>query len=480
MREGLNERAGQLDRVVKDYAWWNEAVEAIQRARIATWAEARLGSYLYGTHEYDWAFVIAPDGSTFHAALEGETVGEDITAALGNEHWRLLVEQSRAAIIADEPYHMHAYVPMRDGRLGIASASAIVAETSWPDPTTGRSALCARRGAQPDAGVVVGTRRRAQSRRSEFQPFAPTCRRPGCSWRDPTGCAVGSVSWQARRPGTEYLVALAPSLGVAMLLFVAFGWSALRQSRSSTQAIVESEDRFRDVADASSDWIFETDADGRVTWISERFIALTGIPLGDIEGKPITELLLPMAGEDLSAELDEAMREQRLFRSIPRCYLDLEGRPRALRVSGKPNRDAAGRHLGWRGTATDVTVEIEARKTAEFLSGHDALTGILNRQGLIEGTTELLEAATAPQPARRLPAARPRPVQGGQRRPWPDRRRPADPGHRPEAGQPGAAGRRDRPPRRRRVRAGPSRPSSRRRRCIRWPSPSRMSWRSHC
>ena len=110
MREGLNERAGQLDRVVKDYAWWNEAVEAIQLRQDRAWAEARLGSYLYGTHEYDWAFVIAPDGATFHAALEGETVGEDITAALGNEHWRLLVEQSRAAIIADEPYHMHAYV----------------------------------------------------------------------------------------------------------------------------------------------------------------------------------------------------------------------------------------------------------------------------------------------------------------------------------------------------------------------------------
>ena len=85
--------------------------------------------------------------------------------------------------------------------------------------------------------------------------------------------------------------------------------------------------------------------------------------------------------------------EQRLFRSIPRCYLDLEGRPRALRVSGKPTKDNAGRHVGWRGTATDVTVEIEARKTAEFLSGHDALTGCLNRQGLIEGTTELLDAA---------------------------------------------------------------------------------------
>jgi diguanylate cyclase (GGDEF)-like protein/PAS domain S-box-containing protein len=204
---------------------------------------------------------------------------------------------------------------------------------------------------------------------------------------------VGMVSWQSRRPGTDYVVALAPSLCVALLLLAALGWSALRQSRSSTLAIVESESRFRDVADASSDWIFETDAAGRLTWISDRFIALTGIALGDIEGRPITELLLPMAGEDRSGDLDQALREEQLFRGIPRCYLDLEGRPRALRVSGKPTRDANGRLVGWRGTATDVTVEIEARKTAEFLSGHDALTGALNRQGLIEGTARLLEAA---------------------------------------------------------------------------------------
>ena len=130
MREGLSERAGQLDRVVKDYAWWNEAVEAIQLRQDRAWAEARLGSYLYGTHEYDWAFVIAPDGSTFHAALEGETVAEDITAALGNEHWRLLVEQSRAAIIADEPYARARLRPdaRRPARHRLGDAR------SWPRP----------------------------------------------------------------------------------------------------------------------------------------------------------------------------------------------------------------------------------------------------------------------------------------------------------------------------------------------------------
>ena len=100
-----------------------------------------------------------------------------------------------------------------------------------------------------------------------------------------------------------------------------------------------------------------------------------------------------MAGEELSRELEEAIRTKGLFRGIPRCYLDLEGRPRALRVSGRPTRGTGGNLVGWRGTATDVTVEIEARRTAEFLSGHDALTGALSRQALIEGTTQLLDGA---------------------------------------------------------------------------------------
>ncbi len=419
MRAGIDERASQLDRVVKDYAWWNEAVDAIQVRNDREWAEARLGAYLYGTHEYDWAFVVAPDGSTFHAAYQGDTVAEDIGGALGDGLWHRLVDQALAAVSKGEPMAVHGFLRMRDGAMGIGSAAAIMPETSWT-------------GAPPPGApyVLVVVRQLSPTWFSElanaleigeptFEPMdRPTRSTPatrdglgGASWWQSLtrigavapatldlvgpdrGKSVGRAIWLPRRPGTEYMVSLAPSLALAFALFVAFGWSALRHSRTSTVAIVESEDRFRDVADASSDWIFEADVEGRITWISGRFIALTGIAFREIEGRAITDLLLPMAGEDRSAELDEAMRDKRLFRGIPRCYLDQEGRPRALRVSGKPSRDHAGQHVGWRGTATDVTVEIEARKTAEFLSGHDALTGALNRQGLLDGMTGLIEAA---------------------------------------------------------------------------------------
>ena len=439
VEEALDVRARQLDRVVKDYAWWNEAVLSIELQRDLSWAEDRLGAVLYSTHAYDLAFVVAPDDTTFYASHNGVRTHVDIASALGNGLWRPVVAQARVRVAGAEPEAVHAYVPMTGARLGIMSASAIVPEATWDGP---------RPSGTPFVLVVVRSLTKAwlnelalalgvdtidfevapallpatpHVAKLEMQPIQPrswlAVRLPGVGGGLSFGTAapahestklelagpadpaaseavpVGMVSWQSRRPGTDYVVALAPSLCVALLLLAALGWSALRQSRSSTLAIVESESRFRDVADASSDWIFETDAAGRLTWISDRFIALTGIALGDIEGRPITELLLPMAGEERSGDLDQALREEQLFRGIPRCYLDLEGRPRALRVSGKPTRDANGRLVGWRGTATDVTVEIEARKTAEFLSGHDALTGALNRQGLIEGTARLLEAA---------------------------------------------------------------------------------------
>ena len=200
MREGLSERAGQLDRVVKDYAWWNEAVEAIQLRQDRAWAEARLGSYLYGTHEYDWAFVIAPDGSTFHAALEGETVG-------GGHHGRAR-QRALAAAGRAEPRRGHRRRAPGDARLrpdarGGSSASPR-RRRSWPR-TAGPAT---RPGGAPYVLVVVRSLTlewlselagALNLDAAEFQPVRRPRRRPGCSWRDPMGCP--SAACPGRRAG---------------------------------------------------------------------------------------------------------------------------------------------------------------------------------------------------------------------------------------------------------------------------------------
>ena len=50
----------------------------------------------------------------------------------------------------------------------------------------------------------------------------------------------------------------------------------LEQSR---QALTASERRFRDVIEATTDWIWEADSEARLTWLSDRFPALPVIIL---------------------------------------------------------------------------------------------------------------------------------------------------------------------------------------------------------
>jgi sensor domain CHASE-containing protein len=230
--EALDVRARQLDRVVKDYAWSNETVEAIQQRHDREWADASFGSDLYGTHAYDFAFVVAPDGSTFYAAHEGETVADDIAQALGDDLWRSLVERSRSAVDDSEPEAMHAYTPMREGRLGIISAAAILPKDSWT-------------GDHPEGApyVLVVVRSLIPKLLSELTgalglsdlTFSLSAVPPvtGLRLTGPDGKPVGSMSWQARGRGAQLLTALAPTFGVLLLLVLAFMWRGWQLSRAA-------------------------------------------------------------------------------------------------------------------------------------------------------------------------------------------------------------------------------------------------------
>jgi PAS domain-containing protein len=53
----------------------------------------------------------------------------------------------------------------------------------------------------------------------------------------------------------------------------------------ATQAVRDSEERFRQLYEASSDWFWETDADHRRTYLSPNFEQITGLKAADYLGK---------------------------------------------------------------------------------------------------------------------------------------------------------------------------------------------------
>lgn len=138
------------------------------------------------------------------------------------------------------------------------------------------------------------------------------------------------------------------------------------QKEAALQALEESEARFRDFADASSDWFWETDAQHRFTWLSERLGELLGVPTSTFLGKTRTAVL--------DRALDEAHLQQHLadleahrpFRDFV-YRLHLDSARRWVKSSGKPVFDAAGNFQGYRGTGSDIDAQRAAEERAETL-----------------------------------------------------------------------------------------------------------------
>ena len=128
----------------------------------------------------------------------------------------------------------------------------------------------------------------------------------------------------------------------------------------------DSEERFRDFAEAASDWFWEQDADFRFTYFSGGLEGITGVLPKDFLGRTRWELVGadPDNDELWRCHCDDLVAH-RSFRDFRYCYSDRKGRRRYWKVSGRPMFGETGRFRGYRGTATDETAEVEARNRAE-------------------------------------------------------------------------------------------------------------------
>jgi len=141
------------------------------------------------------------------------------------------------------------------------------------------------------------------------------------------------------------------------------------QVRRQTAALEQSEQRFRDFAALQSDWLWETDAAMRLTWVSERS---TGDGHnGGNGGKPPAEFVEQRRAEDVVDADGPAWRAHQADLAARRPFRNMvygrrlrDGRVVYSRASGKPMFDANGVFLGYRGASSDATGEVEAEQRA--------------------------------------------------------------------------------------------------------------------
>jgi PAS domain S-box-containing protein len=125
-----------------------------------------------------------------------------------------------------------------------------------------------------------------------------------------------------------------------------------------------SDERFHDITELATDWVWEMGPDLRFTYFSDRFHDVTGIPPEYCLGKTRTEL----SAEDIhKPEWKEHLADldaRRPFSDFAYLFVDAEGHTRHFQISGKPLYDQNNRFLGYRGTGQDRTETVLAEARA--------------------------------------------------------------------------------------------------------------------
>jgi diguanylate cyclase (GGDEF)-like protein len=140
--------------------------------------------------------------------------------------------------------------------------------------------------------------------------------------------------------------------------------------KDEKQKLIESEARFRDFAEASADWFWESDDQLKI-------YAVTGGPSG-LSFYSLIDLA-EACHSHTSNEMLKILQAHQRFTDHVVHFTDEMEKLVYLRVSGKPVFDKSGNFSGYRGVGRDVSETMALNRRVEFLASHDELTGLPNR-----------------------------------------------------------------------------------------------------
>ncbi len=386
--KALEQRLEASRQFLSSYAVWDAAYDHLNGTADLEWAykEKNVGDSLYTASGFEGVFVL-DDQHTKYALFKGQ---------LSNAPASTYIEEPLAPIIAQarnvatERRQITQYV-LFNGWPAVVVAAAIRPddEQLGIDPHT-TSVMMFVDQLTPEKLSNLGAGAGVSGMHIE---------KAGALAEDQSSLVLGEtgyrLAWLTPRPGDQLLWAVLPPLlgamlvlGLLMVYFFRYALrtareiaSSLRSLQSSNLALEASEQRFRAVAEAASDWIWETDRFQRLSYLSQRFVTVTGYKTEDWLGQPINQLL-SCETTPLTLWLDsQAEPDPQQMANLRCAYRDQNGQLCFCRVSARSIM-LDGKLAGFRGTASDITDEVAAHARIQHLSMHDALTGLANRNKL--------------------------------------------------------------------------------------------------
>lgn len=398
MRHAWQARQQAMLTDIRDYAFWGEAWNNLHVTVNKNWAfnEENFGPGLYSEYHYEGVFVVDGAGHTRYAVINGQLSDLPLEAWVG--------EQSGSLLMAARAHHQRAIMrDMRINKLPAIVAAAAITPGSVPDlpPVAGPPSVMVF------VNLFTPAKLNALGKELDVRGLRTPLNADDAQTSPRLTIATGDgepvvIRWLAKQPGRHLIFFLLPLLIMTAIIIALVTRRVIRHAMHnarlsdrrfdmlilSQSELMESENRFRDVAEAASDWIWETDAQGRISYLSVRFTEMTGYDGKQWLGRHLDHLLSHVTHSVVEWLIHHGEEEHR---SPLRCqFTSAQGERRICRLAAKAIW-RRGQLDGFRGTVTDITQEVEAQARIQFLSRHDMLTGLPNRMRLQEFLAGRLE-----------------------------------------------------------------------------------------
>lgn len=140
-------------------------------------------------------------------------------------------------------------------------------------------------------------------------------------------------------------------------------------------------------------WFWSSNAEGRLTYVSECVAQVLGVAPGALVGKPIQSLFILDRDDDDPVErtLPLILSARKTFSELP-VKAASEDAELWWSIAGRPQYDAQGNFRGYHGNGIDVTATRQSHKDASRLAQYDSLTGLANRHRMGKRLNAVLTA----------------------------------------------------------------------------------------
>jgi PAS domain S-box-containing protein len=127
--------------------------------------------------------------------------------------------------------------------------------------------------------------------------------------------------------------------------------------------LVASKERFRNLVENSTDWVWEVDAEGRYTYAGPQCRQLLGYEPEELLGITPFKIMEPSEGERVTAVFKGIIERREQFTLLENTVLRKDGGMVVMETSGSPFFNRSGQFMGYRGIDRDIS----ARKQLEQL-----------------------------------------------------------------------------------------------------------------